>query len=54
MILIVGGMLLLSIVFLGLASSGTLSRDALKVLIGLACAGAASLVVGAILSNRKR
>jgi hypothetical protein len=53
LLLIVTGLLLLSIVFLGLASSGTLSGNGLKVLAAVGCAGVASLAIGALLSNRK-
>jgi hypothetical protein len=54
LLLIVTGMLLLSIVFLQLASSGSLSRDGVKVLGGIGCLAVISLTVGAVLSNRKR
>jgi hypothetical protein len=54
LILLVGGMLLLSIVALGLVSSGNLGSDGLKTLLALAIVAVISLIAGASLSGRKR
>jgi len=54
LILLVGGMLLLSIVALALVSSGSLTSDGLKILLGLTVAAVVSLIAGARLSGRKR
>ncbi len=54
LLLIVTGMLLLSIVILGLVSGGNLSRDGARVMAGVGCVAVASLAGGAVLSNRKR
>ncbi len=54
LVLIVTGMLLLSIVFLGFVSSGNMTADTGKVLIGLSGAAVVSLASGAALSARKK
>jgi hypothetical protein len=53
LLLLVGGMLLLSIALYSLASPGTTTGDTGRVLLGVGCAGLISLAGGAVLSGRK-
>ena len=54
LLLIVTGMLLLSMLVMGLLSAGNLASENVKIMIGLGAGAIGCLAVGATLSGRKR